>query len=157
MQFRYEILILAVPDITQDDVKLMEGLLADTISKARGSVLSFERWGKYELSYPIKSHEYGVYYLMRYDVPSATEINNDIRLLFSIRLGGFVIRLIISKVEGKSLEYQRPRSLEEAPTTRESSFQYQRDRRSFNDSSGNNNHGGYQSDSNQAEIDDSGL
>jgi len=134
MQYRYEILILTTPDASQDDIKQMESLLSEAINKARGSVISFERWGKYDLAYPVKNHEYGVYYLMRYQMPTATDVNNELKALFAIRLGAVVMRFMISALEaGKSLEYQRPRSLEEAPPARESNSGYQRERRSFND------------------------
>jgi len=118
MNSRYEILMLTIPEISQDDIKNVETLLGDTIAKAGGLVISFERWGKYQLAYPVKKNEYGVYYLMRFEVPpsAVTDLISAIKTVFAIRLGNVVMRFIITALElDAPLTYQRPRSLEETP------------------------------------------
>jgi small subunit ribosomal protein S6 len=117
MSHRYEVLILTVPEITQDESKMLETELDKLIASNKGSVLSFERWGKYKLTYPIRHNEYGVYFLIRYEV--STPITLKVDELFRIKLGNFVMRHIVTALEGKSLEYQRPKSLEEAPASRD--------------------------------------
>jgi len=116
IQQRYETLILAVPEITQDETKNLETQLDRLIQAVKGGLLSFERWGKYKLIYPVRKNDYGVYFLVRFDVPKATTILGDIRSLFTIKLNDVVMRSMDTRLDLKqSLEYQRPKSLEEMP------------------------------------------
>lgn len=41
---RYETLLLAVPEITKDETSSLEKQVDQLIKKAKGSVISFERW-----------------------------------------------------------------------------------------------------------------
>jgi len=117
MSHRYEVLILTVPEVTQDEMKQLETELDKLVVAEKGSVISFERWGKYKLTYPIRHNAYGVYFLIRFEVPKA--ITKEIDELFRIKLNNFVMRHVVSALEGESLEYQRPKSLEEAPESRD--------------------------------------
>lgn len=117
MTQRYEVLVLSVPEITQDETKQLETELDRLITGAKGSVLSFERWGKFKLTYPIRTNPYGVYFLARFEGP--TDMVATVDQLFKIKLHGFVMRHIISRLQGTSLEYQRPKSLEETPASRD--------------------------------------
>ncbi len=114
---RYEILMLTVPEITQDETKSLESQLDNIIKKAKGALISFERWGKYKLAYPVKKNDYGIYFLARLEMEQTTSVINDIRTLFSVKLNDIIMRDMVSKLDVKqSLAYQRPQSLEEAPT-----------------------------------------
>ena len=114
---RYELLILTVPEITQDETKDLEKQVASLIKDRKGVASSFERWGKYRLAYPVRNNAYGIYFLARFDVPDAINMNSDIRSLFRIKFDAVVMRNLVSKLdENQPLEYHRPRSLEEAPT-----------------------------------------
>lgn len=117
MTQRYEVLVLSVPEITQDETKQLETELDRLIAGAKGSVLSFERWGKFKLTYPVRTNAYGVYFLARFEGP--VDMVQPVDQLFKIKLHGFVMRHIISRVKGTSLEYQRPKSLEETPASRD--------------------------------------
>ncbi len=119
MSQRYEVLILTVPEITQDESKQLETELDKLITENKGSVLSFEKWGKYKLTYPIRHNEYGVYFLIRYEAPEV--LTKKVDELFRIKLNNFVMRHVVTALKGDSLEYQRPKSLEEAPTSRDMS------------------------------------
>lgn len=115
---RYETLILAVPEITNDEAATIEKTLAAAISQAQGNVISFERWGKFKLAYQINKNDYGVYYLVRYEVSNEnkTALANQIQELFAVRLNTLVMRHMTSVLDArKGLEYTRPQSLEEAP------------------------------------------
>ena len=35
----------------------------------KGKVVSFDRWGKYRLAYPVQKNDYGIYMLVRYELP----------------------------------------------------------------------------------------
>lgn len=117
---RYEVLMLAVPEITQDEIKSIEGSVEKLIAQAKGTVLSFEKWGKFKLSYPIKKNEYGVYLLARYETPYGSKINEELRELYKVKLDSEIMRHVITSLDLESpLEYQRPKSVEEAPASRD--------------------------------------
>ena len=65
---RYEVLFLTVPEITKDESQSIQDLFSQSIRKAKGKMLSFDRWGKYRLAYLVRKNEYGVYFLVRFDV-----------------------------------------------------------------------------------------
>ena len=113
---RYEALMLAVPELTKDETVLIEKQIDETVRKGAGSVISFERWGKYRLEYPINKNEYGVYLLTRFEIPAGSEALKDLQTVFAIKLNLIVMRNMINVLEpDASLIYQRPKSLEEAP------------------------------------------
>jgi small subunit ribosomal protein S6 len=119
---RYEALMLAVPEITQDEIKNIESQLDGLVRKVKGTTISFERWGKYKLAYPVKRNDYGVYFLMRFEADDYTDLLKDIDTVFKIKLNNVVMRSIISDLPmDASLVYQRPKSLEEGNSTGESS------------------------------------
>jgi ribosomal protein S6 len=114
---QYEALLLTVPEITGDEIKNLETQLDKAVKAGSGSTISFERWGKYKLAYEVNKNEYGVFFLMRFEVPSAATAVKDIKTLLKVKLNTIVIRDMISVLDPKKpLAYQRPRSLEEAPT-----------------------------------------
>ncbi len=114
---RYEVLVLTVPEITQDETKQLEAEFDRFITKSKGAVISFERWGKFKLTYPIRGNAYGVYFLVRFEMPGSElkELNE----LFAIKFYNIVMRYLLSRLHGDSLLYQRPKSLEESPTSRD--------------------------------------
>lgn len=113
--------MLTVPEITQDEVKNIESRLDDLVRKVKGTTISFERWGKYKLAYPVKRNDYGVYFLMRFEADDYTDLLKDIDTAFKIKLNNVVMRSIISDLPmDESLVYQRPKSLEEGTSAGES-------------------------------------
>lgn len=115
---RYEVLILAIPEITQDETKSLETQFSVMVDKAKGSVLSFERWGKYALAYPVAKNNYGVYFLARFEVErESAPLIEQIRHLCAVKFDGIVMRSMVSSLDPKkSLAYHRQHSLEEATT-----------------------------------------
>ena len=114
---RYELLMLATPEITQDETKELEKQLTNLIKNRNGSVISFDRWGKYRLAYPVKKSEYGVYFLIRFDVQNVENLNQEIHSLIRVRFDNIIVREVLTVLEEQSsLDYKRPRSLEEAPS-----------------------------------------
>lgn len=126
---RYELLILSTPEITQDETKELEKQLEKSVlATPNSSLISFERWGKYRLSYPVRKNEYGVYFLMRFAIPQDIKILREMQTLLTIKFETVVMRHLISALtKDVALEYQRPRSLEETPAPSEGGY---RDRRS---------------------------
>ena len=81
-------------------------------------MLSFDRWGKYRLAYPVNKNEYGVYFLTRFEAPAGTNLVESIKTLFRVKLHESVMRNVICSLDPKQpLTYQRPKSLEEVPAS----------------------------------------
>lgn len=121
---RYEVLILAIPEITQDEVTALESQLQNVIKKTNAIQLSFERWGKYRLAYPVKKNSSGIYFLVRFEIGNNPEVVLDgIRSLLAVDLRNVVMRYVVSVLDAQgSLEYRRPPSLEETPPKEATSF-----------------------------------
>lgn len=113
---RYEALLLTVPEITADEIKSIEQQFDRLIADHKGSVISFERWGKYRLAYPVKRNDYGVYFLARFETAASQPLVEEVKTLFNVKLHEVIMRSMISSLEPhQSLAYQRPQSLEETP------------------------------------------
>lgn len=113
---RYEALLLTVPTITQDEARSLESQFEKVVKDAKGSMISFEKWGKYRLSYPVKKNDYGVYFLARFETDN-NQMFGDLRSLLAVKLNDLIMRDMITALDVKqSLAYQRPHSLEEAPS-----------------------------------------
>lgn len=116
---RYEVLILAIPEITSDEAATLEKEFQKTVQQSAGNVISYERWGKLRLAFPVKRNEYGTYFLSRFEVSEASkqELLEAINALFSVKFNHLVSRFMTCKIDAKaSLEYQRPDSVEDVPT-----------------------------------------
>ncbi|MGC2310274.1 MAG: 30S ribosomal protein S6 [Candidatus Babeliaceae bacterium] len=116
---RYEILFLATPEITTDETGNLEGQFEKIVKGHQGVFLSNDRWGKYRLAYPIRKNDYGVYFLVRFEAAkeNVKQLLKEIGDFFTIKNTDLIMRYLISRLDAhKSLEYQRPQSLEEAPT-----------------------------------------
>jgi small subunit ribosomal protein S6 len=121
MHSRYEVLFISVPEITADEAKNIESKFEDLVRQMpKGSLISFERWGKYRLTYPVRKNDYGVYFLARFEAsefPKGRLVADEVRTFFAVKHGDVVMRHMITALDSKrGLEYQRPESLEEVPT-----------------------------------------
>jgi len=115
---RYETLFLTVPEITQDESTAIESQFQKLIKDHSGMLISFERWGKMQLAYPIRHNDYGTYFLVRFEGSANTvgPLLEAIKVLFSVKLNDTVMRHLTSRLDEKSsLVYVRPESLEEIP------------------------------------------
>lgn len=122
---RYETLLLAVPEITKDEVSSLEKQIDQSIKKVKGSLISFERWGKYRLAYPVRKNEYGVYFLVRFETENKQvgELLHDLNALFSFKKADVIMRSMTTNLESdQSLTYQKPESLEDSPSRDVDSF-----------------------------------
>lgn len=115
MLTRYETLLLTVPEITADEAKSLESQIERIIKNSKGNLISFERWGKYKLAYPVRKNDYGVYFLTRFEAEGSAV--QEVKSLFAVKLHDLVMRNMAIQLDAKqSLEYQRPPSLEDAPS-----------------------------------------
>ena len=114
MVSRYEALLLTVPEITVDEAKTIESHLERIIKPAQGNIISFEKWGKYRLAYPVRRNDYGVYFLVRLE--AQTTVLEEVKSVFAVKFHELVMRdMIIQLDPTQSLVYQKPASLEDAP------------------------------------------
>jgi small subunit ribosomal protein S6 len=118
MSNRYETLILATPEITNEESSNLESTLSKEIKKAKGSLITYDRWGKFRLAYPVRKNEYGVYFLIRYEIPSEskTAFFEELKSLFAIKFNTIAMRHVTVKLPATAgAVYKRPVSLEETP------------------------------------------
>ncbi len=116
---RYETLLLTTPEITNDEAKKLEKDFDKLVRDQKGSIISFERWGKFNLAYPVRRADYGVYYLVRFEVADEKKqaLLDALRTLFTVKLVDLVMRNVIVRLDKDApLEYNRPESLEETPS-----------------------------------------
>lgn len=66
---RYETLLLARTEITNEETSMIESQLDRLVSDAKGKLNLFDKWGKYRLAYPVNKSTNGVYMLARYEIP----------------------------------------------------------------------------------------
>lgn len=120
---RYEALLLTVPEITADETKSIEQQFNKLVESQKGTVISFEKWGKYRLSYPVNAHEYGVYFLARFEAAEPNPMMQEVKTLLDVKLHDLIMRNMLTALDPKgSLVYQRPPSLEEGPAREVGSF-----------------------------------
>ena len=116
---RYETLILTVPEITLDEASAIEAQVQKIVREHKGVMLSFERWGKMLLAYPVQDKDYGVYFLVRFEIAleNSFVLLEAIKTLLAVKLNETVMRSMVNRLDQKaSLEYQRPESLEDTPS-----------------------------------------
>ena len=131
---RYETLILSVPEITTDEISVLQSNFEALTTQFQGAIISFERWGKYKLAYPVRKHEYGVYFLTRFEVDTQQKdaLLAALALFFAVKNNELVMRHVTTVLDSKkSLTYQRSQSLEEIPVREVESRGDSRDSRGF--------------------------
>ena len=121
MHSRYEVLFLTVPEITSDEAKTIESRFDDLVRQMPGGALiSFERWGKFKLAYPVRNNDYGIYFLARFEsdkFPAGRFLADELRTFFAVKHGDIIMRHILTGLDkDQGLEYHRPESVEETPT-----------------------------------------
>ena len=119
---RYEALLLTTPDLTTEQAERLESQLEAVLVEIGGVLLSYDRWGKYFLAYPVDKNDYGIYFLARFELKpeKLAEALEAIRLFYAVRCSETVFRHIIKALDAEDpLVYQRPQSLEEVPSESE--------------------------------------
>jgi len=117
---RYEALMLAVPELTKDETTNLEKGFDAVVRGAKGSVISFELWGKYRLAFPVRKNDYGIYFLARFEAEDTSPALESLKTFFTIKVNNIVMRNVLTRLApDASLAYQRPKSLEEAASSRD--------------------------------------
>lgn len=116
--FRYEVLFLTVPEITKDETEAIKGHFSKVIRAHKGTMLAFDRWGKYRLAYPVNHNQYGVYFLTRFEVDGENKqaLLESIKEIFVFKFNTLIPKHIVERLDiSAPLEYKRPASLEDNP------------------------------------------
>jgi small subunit ribosomal protein S6 len=115
---RYETLVLAIPEATDDECSALESQFNKIVEQNKGKLTSFDRWGKYRLAYAVNRQRYGIYFLARFDAPEAGKHNmlDEINKFLTIKLENLVMRSLTSVLDPKTpVDYRRPAPLDERP------------------------------------------
>ena len=122
---RHETLLLSPTQITADEFSMIENFFEKLMTDVKGKVTVFDKWGKYRLSYPIKKNEYGIYFLVRYEMPEsqATVVSQKIAEFLKIKCNEIVLRYITVKLklDAPSI-YKRPDPVDSGKATDLDSF-----------------------------------
>lgn len=116
--FRYEVLFLTVPEITKDESEAIRAHFSKVIRTHKGNLLSFDRWGKYRLAYPVNHNDYGVYFLTRFEVDGENKeaLLASIKEIFVFKFNTLIPKHMVARLDAHApLEYKRPASLEDNP------------------------------------------
>jgi small subunit ribosomal protein S6 len=112
---RYETLLLARTDITDNDLSMIEKQFDKHTSEAKGRLISFDKWGKLRLAYSIKKSTHGVYVLVRYELPplAVSTVITELDSFFKIKCSDIVLRYVTAKVDPSAPAiYPRPDAIE---------------------------------------------
>ena len=62
----YETLYLVRPDISPDDLTVIQNKVTSTITSANGEISRDEKWAERDLAYPINDYTRGTYYIVEF-------------------------------------------------------------------------------------------
>jgi small subunit ribosomal protein S6 len=95
---QYETVFVGDPNLTEEEVDGIVGLVDQITVAAGGKVLKTEKWGKRRLAYPIGHREEGIYVLMTLECPATLVKEIDRRY----RMNDRVLRHLTVRVEDES-------------------------------------------------------
>jgi len=113
---RYEILLLTVPHMTEDESGAIERGIEKIAKGIPGStLLSYDKWGKCKLAYEIGDHEYGLYFLIRFELADPKRLFEEVRNFLTMKYNDSVIRFLTKKLDvAEPLVYLRQEPIEES-------------------------------------------
>jgi small subunit ribosomal protein S6 len=112
---RYETLLLARTELTDDDASMIERQFDKIISDAGGKLDTFDKWGKYKLAYPVKKDSHGVFILARYQLPETqtAKVLNEMDLFMKIKCNELIMRHVNVKINPDSpMSYIKPEPID---------------------------------------------
>jgi ribosomal protein S6 len=114
---KYEFLMLTTPGITGDEMGGLEKKFEDLLKQFKGTLVSFDRWGKCRLAYAVKHHDYGIYYMARFEMSEPQMFFKEIKLLLDVKYHELVMRTSTVKIDPKKTFTDfRPDAVEDLPT-----------------------------------------
>ena len=112
---QYETLLLTRTETTDDELATIESYFEKAAKDGKGSLVSFDKWGKYQLAYPVKKNSYGVYALARYELPKedVKATHAVIESFLKIKCTEVVLRHVtVALKEGSEGAYQKPEPID---------------------------------------------
>ena len=116
---RYETLLLVSTDVTDDELNMIEKNFDLISANAKGKISRFDKWGKYRLAYPVNKSAYGVYVLVRYELPKETapKALPEIETLLKVKCNEIVWRHVTIKLKPNAPQsYNKPEPVDVART-----------------------------------------
>jgi len=95
---QYETIFVGDPNLTDEEVDGIVGLIDQITVAAGGKVVKTEKWGKRRLAYPIGHREEGIYVLMTLECPTTLVKEADRRY----RMNDRILRHLTVRVEDAS-------------------------------------------------------
>ena len=117
---RYETLLLVSTDVTDDEMSMIEKHFDLVCSNARGTLSRFDKWGKYRLAYPVNRSSYGIYILVRFELPKDTlaKALPELESALKVKYNELVWRHVTVALKPDApVTYQKPEPVDVARTT----------------------------------------
>jgi small subunit ribosomal protein S6 len=93
---KYEAMFIIKPELTEEERKALFVQIADAVTKNGGKVNTADIWSeRRKLTFPIAKKDEGVYYLARFELPSA----GIDKLKYTFKLNENILRVLILKNE----------------------------------------------------------
>ena len=108
---RYESLLLARTELTDDESSMIERHIDTLVSEAQGKLDTFDKWGKYKLAYPVKKSTHGIYILVRFQLPEekAAAVLQEFDRFMKIKCNEIVMRHVtVSLKSNAPTSYIKP-------------------------------------------------
>lgn len=83
MTSMYELMVVLVPSLTEDQQKKAFESLEEMVSFGGGKIVSSDMWGKRELAYPIKKQVEGIYTILQVELPTEGPAGLEKQLLIN--------------------------------------------------------------------------
>lgn len=108
----YETLMLARTEITNDELASIERRFEELAAQTGGSIVTFDKWGKYRLAYPVEKGNYGVYVLARFNMTRGTKTTaalEELEHFMRVKCNEIVLRHVTVRLEENApTAYARP-------------------------------------------------
>ena len=117
---KYETLMLARTESTDDELMTIENNFEKIFSHVKGSLTTFDKWGKYQLAYPVNKNSYGLYILVRFEIPQkiAGKTLKDLDSFLKIKCNDVVMRHVTVKLDPEAHTlYQKPDPMDGAKSS----------------------------------------
>ncbi|MBM3894487.1 30S ribosomal protein S6 [Candidatus Dependentiae bacterium] len=104
-------MMLVRSESTAEDRAFLEKSITALVAQHGGVFGSFDQWGKFKLAYPVEKESYGLYILVRYQLPVSTvdKFLKDLYMFFRIKTGEFMMRHVNVRLEDDApTVYLRP-------------------------------------------------
>jgi len=94
--YKYEAMFIIKPDLSEAERKAVYEQVKDAVTKVGGKVLSADVWSeKRQLTFTIKKHREGLYYLMQFNAPGDAVA----KLKIAYRLNEQILRVMILRCD----------------------------------------------------------